>query len=1367
MVAQSGDPASHHRHMTSSDIVGAGSDTSLTLQTQGQVRLVAATAAGGVRQLFGVGKPLALIAFLAASPGSRARRETLMDLLWADLEPEAARHALRQTLWFIKKRVGDDFLAIDGDQIALSRPLRVDRDQFLALLHSGDTARAVECYGGDFLPDFSAPGGAAFEQWADVERRRLRDAFAHAAETEIRRLLATARFREAQALARRLRDHDPQDERSWRLLLESLMAGRDRVTAAVEARALEQLLRVEEREAEPATRTFIRLARQVPSPPSGDEAALRALVPDLVGREREFSLVIVAWDDARQGNARHVHLVAPAGLGKTRLLSDLQSRIRATRGRVVATRGHIGTRDIPYALASDLAAGLATLPGARGISPNAATSLVAMHPTLSSAFPVAPDTSAGEDALRRRALSLRELIAAVAEEQPLALVVDDVHWADVWSQRLLTMVLVEEGRGRVLLVSASRPEGASFIRSEQTREIALAPLSVEAVTSLLVSLAQFPPHPWAEWFPADLCAAASGSPLLVLETLQYLLERQVLVIADDVWEAPNPVELRAMLRAGGSLRNRVRSIQPDLLRYLSTLALLGTPVDVGLLARAMGQSEGSATIALQELERRGFVVQASGSAFPAHDEIAAVALDLMPVAARRDAAQALGRALAEQCHANPTRCRQAAILLAEAGDEGTLRRVAAQFVRGARHAGDHRPLGVLVGELLGHAATPERVRRTRRGLPVGQRLGLHTRGRLAAAAAALLAPAVGAYLLLQDPVAPPPADARLLVGRALDSARTALFEVPLRLSEWTAGLPVLVEAKARPAYQIPVDVATGGIRDPRADRWIVGRVVPDSGTFDQFAVYADGRAERLTFDTGDDNTFAFSPDLRWAITPSAKWSWLSRFDLALRDSALRIVRQLTASDDSDITAVWSPDGTRIAWIRRYWVRGKTAELCTAHADGSRATCRQTAVTPRGLLAWSRHGLVLHATADTSSLLLQLDPDDLRYVVLARSLEEAVAADDGEWIACRCARPGFPKGPWYVFGLARPVEWRPLGFSDGSAEVAALQWQPAPRTTYVDTLVLSAGPGAPEAGLPHLITARPLDRLGRVTTADVLTWRSLDPGIATIDPVTGVLAPRRAGRATVEASAGGWRIATLAVAIAPPNDSVVVVLDETWAGPWTDRWQRYGRPSPSVDRGRDARRVLRTNGDQTGMSGVISRRPFEVEAGLAVDVEVSTPLTLPQWQNVIVALHAVAPSAPPGVDDPGEWYPWRDGSFPRACGMSFPADEGAAGLDSAAFFADRVRASVPVPARLQRGGWYTLRVQFFPDGRCGLALDGTPLVISAVCSGIAAPAWLELSGMSFSTEIAVSRVRIRRGVPRDIDWARAPSSRPARPSEPPL
>jgi DNA-binding SARP family transcriptional activator len=130
----------------------------LTLVTLGGWALASADAAGAPTPVFGPSKPLALLAYLACAPGRTARREHLADLLWADLEPDGAHHAFRQTLWYIRQRIGTDGLASDAVQVSLTADVETDRDRFDAAVARQDHEQAVTLYTGDFLPGFAAPG---------------------------------------------------------------------------------------------------------------------------------------------------------------------------------------------------------------------------------------------------------------------------------------------------------------------------------------------------------------------------------------------------------------------------------------------------------------------------------------------------------------------------------------------------------------------------------------------------------------------------------------------------------------------------------------------------------------------------------------------------------------------------------------------------------------------------------------------------------------------------------------------------------------------------------------------------------------------------------------------------------------------------------------------------------------------------------------------------------------------------------------------------------------------------------------------------------------------------------------------------------
>jgi len=68
-----------------------------------------------------------------------------------------------------------------------------------------------------------------------------------------------------------------------------------------------------------------------------------------------------------------------------------------------------------------------------------------------------------------------------------------------------------------------------------------------------------------------------------------------------------------------------------------------------------------------------------------------------------------------------------------------------------------------------------------------------------------------------------------------------------------------------------------------------------------------------------------------------------------------------------------------------------------------------------------------------------------------------------------------------------------------------------------------------------------------------------------------------------------------------------------------------------------------------------------------------------------------------------------------------------------------------------GGWHRLRVQLFPDGRCGFAVDGVPVWIAPEPVLLDAPLRILLQGRSHGTRMLVGPVALWTGVKGDIDW----------------
>lgn len=189
---------------------------------------------GELRTVLAQPKRLALLAYLAAA-ARRAfhSRDTLLALLWPDLDQDHARAALRQALYVLRGALGDSVLVTCGDGVIGLDHARLwcDVTTFDQAMDAGNRAEALALYGGEFLAGFHVSGAPEFERWLDGERARLAARAATAAwaltDCEERRgdLIGALEW------ARRLLALDPDDERALRRVVALLDRLGDRMAA--------------------------------------------------------------------------------------------------------------------------------------------------------------------------------------------------------------------------------------------------------------------------------------------------------------------------------------------------------------------------------------------------------------------------------------------------------------------------------------------------------------------------------------------------------------------------------------------------------------------------------------------------------------------------------------------------------------------------------------------------------------------------------------------------------------------------------------------------------------------------------------------------------------------------------------------------------------------------------------------------------------------------------------------------------------------------------------------------------------------------------------------------------------------------------
>lgn len=1291
------------------------------------------------------GKPIALLVYLSAFAGRRANRDHLVNLLWADRTPASGRHALRQTVWYLRQRLGQDALSVGEEHVSLSAELHSDRDAFVAAVETGRLTEAVDTYRGEFLPGFAVPGAVAFEHWADSERRRLQILFHHAAETLARNEITSGHFRAARVLARRVRDADPLDESGWRLLIETHLAADDRVSALAESQRLSELLSTEDRTPEFATRALVR--RVHAEPDDGETSEDTALAAELVGREREFSALLAAFADARQGEARVVSVTAPAGLGKTRLLRDLGHRLEAGGTAAIYIRAQPGDRDVSATYIAELARDLASRPGARGVSPASAGCLVALEPSISGYFSVPPDPSAGEDARRRRAAAVAELIEAVADEHPLALLLDDLHWADAYSRDALEQALRRVRRSRVLVVVAARPGGA-LSTPPTDPQLTLQPLTGDQVEAFMASLGTLPSASWSADLPAQLCAASEGSPLLLLETLQLALESGALVRTDGQWNSPNPMALATLLAAGSALGRRIERLDRSQAWLLLLLALAGTPLPTTVLKAASGAAEQHVVADLDALERRGMIARHEARWMIAHDEIAdRVERDATPV--RKTAAHAaLGRTLIATSPDRAT-VRSAVHHLAVASLEAEATQAAAGWIREARSHGDVRGIHELLSEILATGSKDEALRRVARQLPWRLRLNRRTAWG-AVTAAALLAAASVVLMSQARPVGP---DILVATWSQEPSGQWRLRDRELTHADVERGR--ISMRSLRLTNAISVDRPEGLLRPGATNTLATTEAFPDSGGEEVIITGPrPGSVMRITHSPGDDYARAWSPDGRYLVVLTDRWTRHSRSDLMVVDPDRpdSVVARLTSDRQGrDDGALWSPDGTRIAFTRATG-GDPPRKLCIVSVDGRMERCLPvpSGYSYQSLAAWITPVQLAGVYDDSSGNphILAVSTLDGRHHTIADG-DMLTKSEVPGWIMCFCRRT--PAEPYQALVLPAVNPKEAVRLEPGDPPPSVLLFRSRPSRSYLDRIQIQrVGHPIPDDG-SYQLQLSAWSAAGNPIEPMAVRWSSDDTTLATIDSL-GVLHPRRQGRLLVRATAGGWRSDSAWVAIGPPQTHTRIIED--WKNGIDGAWIPFGTPAPYAQTAA-GRAVLVPNGDSTFVNGVLLRSDIPAAKGLGVDVDVSAPITLPEWQGIDVSLLVSDSLDRSGWDLRKGFLPLADENW-RLCRLHYPAYESTIG-SSWITFGWGMSREVTAPPSMGTGGWTTIRLQLFPDGRCGLALNGRARAAIDRAGPLPDSMTVLIESRAYHTKIRVGHIEVWTGVRQDVAWGKLGSA----------
>ena len=550
----------------------------------------------------------AALLYLGMERGRRVPRAALQELLFPKMDERSGAHSLRQLLYKLRQLRAP----IEVDAATAHLPPNTVRDDTViepgSVLHDRLLA-------GAFLPGYEPTFSESYREWLDQQRHRV--------SAQIRRRLVAAIQESREALdwnavernAALLDAFDPYNEVG--------------VLARAEAAALSggkavalQILRQYEADTGhsqlhlPAALLRRRIDRSV------HEATTSLGAIPFKGRDADVRELRYHIARARHGTATMFLIEGEPGIGKSRLVQETAALASLEGFSVYTVHCHSHYTGRPLSVFIDLVPELCAARGGLGISPE---SLARLHSLTqhTDSHTSSPDP---RDSITRSELLLaavRDLIDAVASEQPLFLCVEDVHWADSESLKELARLVQVTAERRCFVVCTTREIGLLPTHAVTQGHVIvrrLKPLAAEAMTALarhlLPNKILYSQSEAAEW----CVQAAAGNPLFLQMLCAHLSS------SGEAFSVPPDVVT--------AVDRRVEQLPRDARRVLELIALLGRQASLGNLQVLWEFGRIDLLDAIQLLEEQGYLEQGD-DVLHVHGLLSDSVLRLLPPASKR------------------------------------------------------------------------------------------------------------------------------------------------------------------------------------------------------------------------------------------------------------------------------------------------------------------------------------------------------------------------------------------------------------------------------------------------------------------------------------------------------------------------------------------------------------------------------------------------------------------------------------------------------------------------------------------------------------------------------------------------------------
>lgn len=559
-------------------------------------------------------KARSLLKLIAHQRNFQMVREHVTNVLWPDLNQDAANAQLYKALHHIRKAFArhnekaEDWIEITDDLIRIDPPegFVTDVGLFEKAARSGiknqnisELERAASMYSGEFLPM------DRYAQWASLPREHYRQLHLDVLATLANRYEDRGDLSEAAEMLRQALEKEPTLETAHRGLMR-VFAKKGQATRAFHQYEVCREILGKELGVDPSTET-VKTLDDIREGQLGEEKKQRGhrtlfsgLPKPVIGRVEECNRIEHFLDKLSNGQGGGLIISGEAGIGKTRLIRELILRARRKDMPFYLGRTGDGSGKVAYGPFIELFDDMLYR------KPELEKELPVELGRLVPAFKGEGDPAPHADKLAAKGhlfARVHRLFSKLANEDHSVVILEDLHAADRGSRELFSYLIRYLDRLPVLLVATLRkeegepvPEIISDFREQPVEMIELAPLTYEEHIALLQQYAE------DVIIGTDtanhIYQLAEGNPLYALELLRHYREKdntdrqQQSRVSDKLPGSPVSENIPSSLRH--LVEQKLEKLSPPAHHLLYIAAVIGRQVPYELLAFVWNSDDSSA-----------------------------------------------------------------------------------------------------------------------------------------------------------------------------------------------------------------------------------------------------------------------------------------------------------------------------------------------------------------------------------------------------------------------------------------------------------------------------------------------------------------------------------------------------------------------------------------------------------------------------------------------------------------------------------------------------------------------------------------------------------------------------------------------------